>query len=85
MTRSSAPRTGAKVRSAGKVNPLRWRARPAGMRTTSPPPTNNFDVVPLVRSYEPMKDIRREIEQRTSGAPASGGATVPAGATQVGV
>ncbi len=45
----------------------------------------NFDVVPLVRSYEPMKDIRREIEQRSSGAPASGGATVPAGATQVGV
>ena len=31
----------------------------------SPPPENNFDVIPLVRSVEPMKDIRREIEQRT--------------------
>jgi hypothetical protein len=31
-----------------------------------------------------MKDLRREIERRTSGAPASG-AVVPAGATQVGV
>jgi cytochrome c oxidase subunit 1 len=26
---------------------------------------NNFDVIPRVRSVEPMKDIRREIEQRT--------------------
>jgi hypothetical protein len=32
-----------------------------------------------------MKDIRREIERRTTGAPAAGGATVPTGATQVGV
>jgi hypothetical protein len=46
---------------------------------------NNFDVVPLVRSYEPMKDIRNEVERRTSGASAPGGATVPAGARQVGV
>jgi hypothetical protein len=28
----------------------------------------NFDVVPLVRSVEPMKDIRRQVE-RQSGAP----------------
>jgi cytochrome c oxidase subunit 1 len=27
----------------------------------SPPPENNFDVVPRVRSAEPMKDIRREV------------------------
>ncbi len=50
----------------------------------SPPPANNFDVVPPVRSVEPMKDIRREIERRTGAAPASG-AVVPTGATQVGV
>jgi hypothetical protein len=31
-----------------------------------------------------MKDIRREVERRTVGAPASS-AVVPAGATQVGV
>ena len=27
----------------------------------SPPPVNNFDIVPRVRSAEPMKDIRREV------------------------
>ena len=27
----------------------------------SPPPENNFDVLPRVRSAEPMKDIRREV------------------------
>jgi len=67
------------------AGPDPWKANSLEWFTTSPPPTNNFDMVPLVRSYEPMKDIRREIEQRTSAVPAPGGATVPAGATQVGV
>jgi cytochrome c oxidase subunit 1 len=31
----------------------------------SPPPENNFDVIPRVRSVEPMKDIRRQVEQET--------------------
>ena len=30
----------------------------------SPPPENNFDVVPRVRSAEPMKDIRHEVGAR---------------------
>ena len=68
------------------AGPDPWKANTLEWFTTSPPPANNFDVVPLVRSVEPMKDIRREIERRTRrrGA-APGGATVPAGATQVGV
>ena len=62
-----------------------WKANTLEWFTTSPPPVNNFDVIPVVRSYEPMKDIRREIQRRTSGVPAPGAATVPTGATQVGV
>ena len=37
----------------------------AGVVHDLAPPANNFDVIPLVRSAEPMKDIRREIERRT--------------------
>jgi cytochrome c oxidase subunit I len=40
-----------------------WRANTLEWFTQSPPPPNNFDVVPRVRSVEPMKDIRREIEE----------------------
>jgi cytochrome c oxidase subunit 1 len=39
--------------------------------TTSPPPVNNFDVVPRVRSVEPMKDIRRQVERQTAAARAA--------------
>ena len=42
-----------------------WKANTLEWFTPSPPPENNFDVIPRVRSVEPMKDIRREIEQRT--------------------
>jgi cytochrome c oxidase subunit 1 len=66
------------------AGPDPWRANTLEWFATSPPPVNNFDVIPQVRSAEPMKDIRREIERRTLGAPASS-AVVPAGATQVGV
>jgi cytochrome c oxidase subunit I len=70
------------------AGPDPWKANTLEWFTASPPPVNNFDVVPLVRSSEPMKDIRREVERRSTGASGDtsrGGATVPAGATQVGV
>jgi cytochrome c oxidase subunit I len=45
-----------------------WQANTLEWFTTSPPPENNFDVVPRVRSVEPMKDIRREVAK--GGTPA---------------
>ena len=66
------------------AGPDPWVANTLEWFTTSPPPPNNFDVIPLVRSVEPMKDIRREIERRSAPGHASGSATVPAGARQVG-
>jgi cytochrome c oxidase subunit 1 len=47
------------------AGPDPWKANTLEWFTPSPPPENNFDVIPRVRSVEPMKDIRREIEQRT--------------------
>jgi cytochrome c oxidase subunit 1 len=46
------------------AGPDPWKANTLEWFTPSPPPENNFDVIPRVRSVEPMKDIRREIEQR---------------------
>jgi cytochrome c oxidase subunit 1 len=38
-----------------------WRANTLEWFTTSPPPENNFDVIPRVRSVTPMQDIRSEV------------------------
>ena len=38
-----------------------WQGNTLEWFTSSPPPVNNFDVIPRVRSVEPMKDIRREV------------------------
>jgi cytochrome c oxidase subunit 1 len=38
-----------------------WQGNTLEWFTQSPPPPNNFDVLPRVRSVEPMKDIRREV------------------------
>jgi cytochrome c oxidase subunit I len=45
-----------------------WHGNTLEWFTQSPPPENNFDVVPRVRSVEPMKDIRREVAR--AGQPA---------------
>ena len=45
-----------------------WKGNTLEWFTSSPPPVNNFDVVPRVRSVEPMKDIRREVKK--AGEPA---------------
>ncbi len=56
------------VRSLKKgaiAGPDPWKANTLEWFTTSPPPANNFDTVPRVRSVEPMKDIRRQIERQS--------------------
>ena len=53
-----------------KGNTLEWFA-------PSPPPPHNFDLVPRVRSLEPMKDIRREVERRQSTPPAAAPSPAP--------
>jgi cytochrome c oxidase subunit 1 len=46
-----------------------WKGNTLEWFTSSPPPENNFDEIPRVRSAEPMKDIRREV-LRGAGDPA---------------
>ena len=50
------------------AGPDPWKANTLEWFTTSPPPEHNFDAVPRVRSVEPMKDYRRQVEEQ-SGAP----------------
>jgi heme/copper-type cytochrome/quinol oxidase subunit 1 len=47
------------------AGPDPWKGNTLEWFTPSPPPENNFDAVPRVRSVEPMKDIRRQIERQT--------------------
>jgi cytochrome c oxidase subunit 1 len=53
------------VKSGVIAGPDPWKANTLEWFTTSPPPVNNFDVIPRVRSVEPMKDIRRQIARRS--------------------
>jgi cytochrome c oxidase subunit I len=47
------------------AGPDPWKANTLEWFTSSPPPVNNFDVIPRIRSVEPMKDIRRQIERQS--------------------
>jgi cytochrome c oxidase subunit 1 len=55
------------IRNGRPAGPDPWRANTLEWFTTSPPPPHNFDVVPSVRSVEPMKDIRRTARERYEG------------------
>jgi cytochrome c oxidase subunit 1 len=50
-----------------------WKGNTLEWFTPSPPPVNNFDEIPRVRSVEPMRDIRREVERRTGVTQKTGG------------
>jgi cytochrome c oxidase subunit 1 len=58
----------------GKVaGPDPWKGNTLEWFTSSPPPPNNFDVIPRVRSLEPMRDIRRQVERQTAVTQKGGG------------
>jgi cytochrome c oxidase subunit 1 len=47
------------------AGPDPWKANTLEWFTSSPPPVNNFDVIPRIRSVEPMKDIRRQVARES--------------------
>jgi len=58
----------------GKISgPDPWKGNTLEWFTTSPPPVNNFDTIPRVRSVEPMRDIRRQVERETGVRQKTGG------------
>ena len=59
---------------AGKIaGPDPWKGNTLEWFVPSPPPVNNFDTIPRVRSVEPMRDIRRQIERQTGVTQKTGG------------
>jgi cytochrome c oxidase subunit I len=55
------------------AGPDPWKGNTLEWFTSSPPPVNNFDTIPRVRSVEPMRDIRRQVERQTGVIQKTGG------------
>jgi cytochrome c oxidase subunit 1 len=52
------------IHNGRRCGPDPWRANTLEWFTTSPPPEHNFDVVPPVRSAEPLEEIRRRVSDQ---------------------
>jgi cytochrome c oxidase subunit 1 len=55
------------------AGPDPWKGNTLEWFVPSPPPVNNFDAIPRVRSVEPMRDIRRQVERETGVTQKTGG------------
>ncbi len=56
------------LRSGVPTGPDPWRGTTLEWFAPSPPPPHNFDLVPDVRSHEPLRDIRDAIARRQASA-----------------
>jgi cytochrome c oxidase subunit I len=61
------------LKSGRIAGPDPWKGNTLEWFTASPPPVNNFDEIPRVRSVEPMRDIRRQVERETGVTQKTGG------------
>ena len=61
------------MRGGASAGPDPWRGDSLEWLAPSPPPPHNFDVIPDVRSDEPMRDIRDAVGAAGAGARASRG------------
>jgi cytochrome c oxidase subunit 1 len=57
------------VKNGARTGPDPWRGDSLEWLALSPPPEHNFDVVPDVRSGEPMRDIRDAVRRRHAPSP----------------
>jgi cytochrome c oxidase subunit 1 len=55
------------------AGPDPWKGNTLEWFVPSPPPVNNIDAIPRVRSVEPMRDIRRQVERATGVTQKTGG------------
>ncbi len=60
-----------------RAGPDPWQGDSLEWLATSPPPPHNFDVVPDVRSAEPMRDIREAVRRREAAAASRSAAGQP--------
>jgi cytochrome c oxidase subunit 1 len=67
------------LKRGAKAGPDPWKANTLEWFTQSPPPVNNFDVIPRVRSVEPMKDIRRQVARQAGPSVELGPEPTPSG------
>ncbi|MFL5907894.1 MAG: cbb3-type cytochrome c oxidase subunit I [Solirubrobacterales bacterium] len=58
------------VRRGVRAGPDPWGGETLEWLTPSPPPPHNFDVVPDVRSHEPLRDVREAVRRHDAASPA---------------